>query len=210
MRRIAIVGSGHLGQQIAYHIQQDMQDIIVGFFDEFQEVGSLVKELPVLGGNNDIVSQFENKIYDALVIAVGYKHMAFRSELFNRLKDKIPFYTFIHSSTILDPSAVIGVGTVIYPGCLIDQDVVIGDNVLMNVGCTIAHDSNIGDNTFLSPRVAIAGFVNIDSNCIIGINATIIDNIKITANTQLGGGTVLINNIENKGLYVGNPARFIR
>lgn len=210
MRRIAIVGSGHLGQQIAYHIQQDTQDIIVGFFDEFQDVGIIVKGLPILGGNNNIVAQFENNIYDALVIAVGYKHMAFRSELFNRLKEIIPFYTFIHSSTILDPSAEIGAGTIIYPGCLIDQDVVIGENVLMNVGGTIAHDSKIGDNTFLSPRVAIAGFVNVGYNCIVGINATIIDNISIVANTQLGGGTVLIKNIETPGLYVGNPARFVR
>ena len=210
MRRIAIVGSGHLGQQIAYHIQQDTQDIIVGFFDEYQTKGTLVKNIPILGGNNDIIPLFGNNIYDVLIIAIGYKHMAFRSELFSNLKGKIPFYTFIHSSTILDASAKIGEGTVIYPGCLIDQDVVIGDNVLMNVGGTIAHDSIIGDNTFLSPRVAIAGFVSIENNCIIGINATIIDNIKIAAHTQIGGGTVLIQNIETSGLYVGNPARFVR
>jgi sugar O-acyltransferase (sialic acid O-acetyltransferase NeuD family) len=210
MKRIAIVGSGHLGQQIAYHIHQDTQDKIIGFFDEYQKVGTIIKSIPVLGGNDDIVKQYESKVYDALIIAVGYKHMVFRSELYNRLKEQIPFYTFIHSSAIIDPSAIIGAGTIIYPGCLIDKDVEIGNNVLLNVSCTIAHDSIVGDNSFLSPRVAVAGFVNIGSSCIIGINSTIIDNINIVSQTQLGGGTVLIKSIENLGLYVGNPARFIR
>ena len=34
--------------------------------------------------------------------------------------------------------------------------------------------------------------------------------INIVANTQLGGATVVINSIEKSGLYVGNPAKFVR
>jgi acetyltransferase-like isoleucine patch superfamily enzyme len=58
--------------------------------------------------------------------------------------------------------------------------------------------------------VALAGFIKIEELCIIGINATIIDNISIVSKTQIGGGTVVIESVENKGLYVGNPHRFIR
>lgn len=54
------------------------------------------------------------------------------------------------------------------------------------------------------------GFVNIKEQCIIGINSIIIDNISITEGTRIGGGTVVIKNIEEKGLYVGNPARFVK
>ena len=56
----------------------------------------------------------------------------------------------------------------------------------------------------------MAGFVDIKEQCIIGINSIIIDNISITEGTRTGGGTVVIKNIEEKGLYVGNPARFIK
>ena len=38
----------------------------------------------------------------------------------------------------------------------------------------------------------------------------IIDNITITDEVQTGGGTIIINDILKKGLYVGNPSRFIR
>jgi acetyltransferase-like isoleucine patch superfamily enzyme len=62
----------------------------------------------------------------------------------------------------------------------------------------------------LSPRVALAGFVTVEEMCILGINATVIDNINIVSKTQIGGGSVVIKNIEQSGLYVGNPIRFIR
>lgn len=210
MRSIAIIGSGHLGQQIAHHIQHDSNDNVVGFFDEYQPKGTLIMNIPILGGNNDILSSFEDKEFDAVVIAIGYKHLAFKTTLYSQLKGKIPFYTYIHSSAYIDQSAIIGDGVVIYPGVLIDQGVVIGDNTLINVSCTVAHDTHIGSHSFLSPAVAIAGFVSIGEQCIIGINATIIDNLKIESKSQIGGGAVVIKSIENPGLYVGNPVKFVR
>src|SRR5690606_3418643 len=107
-------------------------------------------------------------------------------------------------------TAIIEKGSVVYPGCLIDANAVIKANTILNISCAIAHDTTIGSHCFLSPRVAIAGFVNIEELCIIGINATLIDNLTIISQTQIGAGTVVIKSIESKGLYVGNPAKFIR
>ena len=56
----------------------------------------------------------------------------------------------------------------------------------------------------------MAGFVTIEEQCVLGINSTIIDNINIISNTQIGAGSLVIKSIEKKGLYVGNPLRFIR
>lgn len=210
MKRIAIIGSGHLGQQIAYHIHQDTEDKVVAFFDEFQQKGNLVHHIPVIGGNNDVLKEFKNNAFDEILIAIGYKHLHFKKQIFEELKDKVPFYTFVHSTAYIDPSAKIGKGTVIYPRCTIDQFVEVGENVLVNISCTIAHDTKIGSHSFLSPTVAIAGFVNIGEQCIVGINSTIIDNINIAPKTQIGGGTVVINHLEKQGLYVGNPVKFVR
>lgn len=210
MKRIAIIGSGHLGQQIAYHIHQDTDDKVVAFFDEFQEKGILIQSIPVKGGNNDVFAEFQKDSFDEVIIAIGYKHLDFKKEIFEELKNRIPFYTFVHSSAFVDSSAKIGQGSIVYPGCVIDQGVEIGENVLLNVSCSVAHDSKVGDNSFLSPCIAVAGFVNIGEQCIIGINTTIIDNINIVPKVQTGGGTVVINNLEQPGLYVGNPARFVR
>jgi len=210
MKRIAIIGSGDLGQQIAYHAIVDKQFVVAGFFDDFKNTGDEVDHIPVLGKIEDIFSCFENNLFDELLIGIGYKHMTFRNKLFTEFQSKIPFATLIHSSCFVDHSSVIEAGAVIFPGCLIDQHVKIKANALLNVGCCVSHHSEIGSHSFLSPRVAVAGFVKIGDNCILGINSTIIDNITIVAQTQIGGGGVVISNLETSGLYVGNPVRFIR
>jgi len=210
MKRIAIIGSGHLGQQIAHHIHTDTEDVVVGYFDEYQKRGQKVNNIIVLGGNNDVENAYENNTFDEVLIAIGYKHMSVRKELFEQLSPIIPFYTFIHSETYVDFSAKIGKGTIIYPGCIIDQYVTIQENVLINISSSIAHDSIIGRHSFLSPAIAIAGFVNIGEQCVIGINATIIDNISIANKVQIGAGAVVTEKLDKAGLYVGIPAKFIK
>ena len=210
MKKIAIIGSGDLGQLIAYHCKADKQAVVVGFFDDFKSKSDVVDSIPVLGGGDDILTLFNENIFDELILAIGYKHFDFRASMFEKFQGKIPFAKLIHSSCFVDASCKIEEGVCLLPGSTLDRNVIIQSNVLINVGCTIAHDSNIGAHSFLSPSVAVAGFVKIGSRCNIGINATIIDNVSITNNTQIGGGTVVISNLEKEGLYVGNPARFIR
>jgi sugar O-acyltransferase (sialic acid O-acetyltransferase NeuD family) len=210
MKRLAIIGSGDLGQQIAYHAETDNHYDVIGFFDDYKEKEERINNLPILGKTSDILDGYQKGFFDEILIGIGYKHLSFRTDIYHQFKDQVPFGKLIHSSSIIDPSSTIKEGVIIYPGCLIDQYVEIGENTLLNVGCTVAHDTKIGAHSFLSPRVAIAGFVTVGDCCILGINSTIIDNIQLANNTQIGGGGVVIKSIEQKGLYVGNPVRFIR
>jgi acetyltransferase-like isoleucine patch superfamily enzyme len=50
----------------------------------------------------------------------------------------------------------------------------------------------------------------VENECFLGIGTTIKDNIKIVNKTIIGAGTVVVNNIIEKGVYVGNPAKFIK
>jgi sugar O-acyltransferase (sialic acid O-acetyltransferase NeuD family) len=209
MKKIAIIGSGHLGQQIAFHVTMDKQFDVVGFFDDFQPNGEIIEGIPVLGKVEEVRASFKSGVFDFILIGVGYNHMPFRKKIFENFKNEVPFATFVHSSCIIDPSSVISEGAIVYPGCIIDQRTVLQENVLINVGCCIAHDTVIGAHSFVAPRVAIAGFVLIGESCMIGINSTIIDNIKITSAVILGGGTVVIKDIIESGLHVGSPSRHI-
>jgi len=208
-KRLAIIGAGHLGQQIAHYAISDNHYKTVYFFDDFSKE-SKVLDYEILGSTNDVEVAFKNNLFDELIIGIGYKHLHVRKELFERFSDKIPFGKIIHSSSWVDQTALIKAGCVIYPSCCIDAQSVINQNTILNVACTVAHDTTIGKHCFLSPRVALAGFISIDEMCILGINSTVIDNIKIVSQAQIGGGTVVIKNINEKGLYVGNPHRFVR
>jgi len=209
MKTLAIIGSGDLGQQIAYYAISDNHYDKVIFFDDFTDKKSVNGFL--LAGNSDsIEKEFLLKSFDELIIGIGYKHLEIRKKMYERFDGKIPFGKIIHSSSWLDKSSKIGVGGVIYPRCSIDANVVIENNTIINIGCTVAHDTRIGNHCFLSPRVALAGFIDVEEQCILGINSTIIDSVKIISKTQIGGGTVVIKSIDKAGLYVGNPHKFIR
>lgn len=210
LQRLGIIGSGDLGQLIAYHAATDGHYEIAGFFDDYKEKGALAGKYPVLGGVNDVEEAYRNKQFDCLMIGIGYKHFAQRMAVFERFQGKIPYGRIVHTSAYTDASSKIGEGAFILPGCILDTNVVIEENVLLNTGCCIAHDSTVRQHTFLSPRVVVAGFVSIGKCCNIGINTTVIDNITIADHVQTGGATVVIRDIQEKGLYVGNPARFIR
>jgi sugar O-acyltransferase (sialic acid O-acetyltransferase NeuD family) len=208
-KTLAIIGSGHLGQQIAHYAIADNQYEKVVFFDDFSNE-PYSNGIKILGNSDAIEMEFENQSFDEILIGIGYKHLKVRKQLFERFIEKIPFGKIIHSTSWVDKTALIKEGCVIYPCCCIDAQVVVGQNTLLNISCSVAHDTQIGKHSFLSPRVALAGFVAINEMCILGINATVIDNITIVSNTQIGGGAVVIKDIEDSGLYVGNPTRFIR
>jgi sugar O-acyltransferase (sialic acid O-acetyltransferase NeuD family) len=208
-KTLAIIGSGHLGQQIAHYAISDNHYEKVVFFDDFSNE-KYSNGFEILGNSDTIENEFAKQSFDEILIGIGYKHLAIRKQLFERFKDKIPFGTIIHSSVWVDRTAVINEGCIIYPCCCIDAHAVVDHNTILNISCSVAHDTHIGKHCFLSPRVALAGFVTVEEMCILGINATIIDNINIVSKTQIGGGSVVIKNIEQSGLYVGNPIRFIR
>lgn len=209
MKTLAIIGSGHLGQQIAHYAISDNHFSNVVFFDDFN-ADATVNGFKILGTTEAIASEFHKKAFDEIIIGIGYKHLEVRKKMFEQFSNAIPFATIIHSSSWVDATATIHQGCVIYPSCCIDAHAVIDCNTILNISCTIAHDTIVGKHCFLSPRVALAGFIKIEESCIIGINATIIDSITVVSKTQIGGGTVVISNIEKSGLYVGNPQRFIR
>ena len=209
-KTLAIAGAGDFGKQIAhYALSDDHYDKVV-FFDDSVGQGAAASEIRILGGTSAIEKNFENGAFDELIIGIGYKHLPFRRQLFERISGKIPLGRIIHSASWVDKTASIGAGCILYPGCYVDARVVIESNTTLNLGCAVAHDTRIGKHCFLSPRVAVAGFVVVEEMCLLGINATVIDNVKLCANTRIGGGSLVLKDVASPGLYVGSPIRFIR
>lgn len=207
-KKLAILGAGDLGQQIAHYAITDRHYAGIVFFDDL--AGPVAGPYQVLGGSELIESEFGKKTFDEILLGIGYKHLPARQDFYEKLKNKIPFGKIIHSSSWVDPSARVEAGCVIYPRCCIDARAVIRANTVLNLSCVVAHDSVVGKHCFLSPGVTLAGYVTVGEACFLGIHATAIDNLKIVSRTQLGGGSVVIEDIQKPGLYAGNPVRWIR
>jgi len=210
MKRVAIIGAGMLGQQIAHYIKTDQGFDPVGYFDDHIPVDTELELGQVLGTVNEAERYYDNGLFDQLIVGIGYAHFKYRWKCFRKYDTKIPFLTFVHSSCIVDATAKIGRGSFLMPGTIVDNSVEIGNNVFIQIGCSISHHSSIGDNTFLSPGVMIAGCVQIGKNCFLGIGTVCIDSINICANAKTAGGTVVATSIHAAGLYVGVPAKQVK
>lgn len=209
--RVAIIGAGDLGQQIA-HIAIQSGYNVVGFFDDYstqQVIFHSSYEFPLFGKVCDVV-EMRNK-FDSVVIGIGYKHFSVRASLYEAMKkNHIPLATIIHHTAYIDSTASIGEGTVIQAKVVIDKDCKIGNNVFVNICSTVAHDSYVGNHSFLSACVAIAGATKIGACSLIGINATVINRLQLADNIIIGAGAVVVENLKEPGTYVGVPARKIK
>jgi len=207
VKRLGIIGAGDLGVQLAHLARKTGEYDPVAFYDDGQMPGTMVAGVTVRGGLQSLDDVGQPLPFDDLTIGIGYRHLAFRQHLFERLRPRFRFATLIDPGALLDPTAVIGEGAVIYAGCVIDMNATIGENALLNVGCVIAHDSSVGAGCFLSPAVKVAGFVDIAPSVLLGIGTIVIDNVRISTGVRTGAGAVVVGDLETPGLYVGVPAR---
>lgn len=209
MKNVAIIGSAELAKQIAFWLASDNKYKCVGFFDN-EHSGTIVTG-PILGTDDDVVNLYKKRVFDELIIGIGYIHFHLRELLFDTFtKEGISFSTFIHKSAFVADSANIYEGTVIYPRAVLDKDVIIEKDCIININTTVSHNSTIKGHSFLSPSCVICGRVSIGKRCFIGANSTILPEITITDDVTIGAGAVVTKSITEPGTYVGIPARRIK
>jgi len=144
------------------------------------------------------------------VIAVGSP--AIRKKIYTKIKgEKTEFPNLIHHSVAFDERFTkFGQGAIICAGVLMTTNSTIGDFVHINLDATIGHDSSIGSFSTISPGVHVSGNVNIVSDCFIGTGATILENVTIVSDVIIGSGAVINKSLDERGTYVGIPAKKIK
>lgn len=162
--------------------------------------------LPVAGNIADF-NQWHNNT--EFFVAIG--NSSSRENLIQRLiNEGKTVTTLIHPNACVADSVKLGMGTVVMAGAVINPDTVVGNGVIVNTSSSIDHDNVIGDYVHVSVGVHLAGTVNVSKHTMIGAGATVVNNISICENTMIGAGAVVVKNIEEKGTYVGVPARRYR
>jgi sugar O-acyltransferase (sialic acid O-acetyltransferase NeuD family) len=178
-------------------------------FDDFERKGATKYNKPILGKISDIPNVFERRAFDSVAIAIGYKHMKFRKEVYDYLKRNIiPIVTFIHPSSYVEKSAAIKEGCIVLVSCTVDMNAVLEKNVFLSSRSFVSHNVTIGAHTYCGPSVNLAGNTEVGECCFLGINTTTIENIRIGTNVQTGAGSVVTKDIPTNILVAGVPAVF--
>ncbi len=200
-KRVVIIGAGGHGRVIA-DIAEANGDFVVGFLDDGNTPNDKVN---VIGTGADAFKYCDGET--ELFVAIG--NCESRKKIMNGLPDA-KWYTAIHPSAVISPSAVIGVGTCIMPNVVVNNSAVIGKGVIVNTNASVDHDDVIGDYVHIACGACLAGAVNVEEGTWIGIGSTVINNISICSNVMIGAGAVVVKDITEEGTYVGIPAKKIK
>ena len=204
MRRIAIIGAGAFGIQIKNAIQHDSVEPfeIMGFFDDYQEEGSIIEGFPILGKLDEIVIKFQEGLFDCVFIAIGYKHFMFKEELYDKLNGIVPLATIVSMNAFIHPTAKVGNGVLISNGVIINANAVVDDNTCITLRSIVNHDCFVGKHTFFSTNVSTAGHVSIGKRCFIGVGCIISDNVQVSDDIWLSPGCVVGKDLTSSGKYM--------
>ena len=179
-------------------------------------------EIPVAGILDDDTSRYTGSIdgipllgpFDRLVdlpprpvvIAIGDNRTR------SRLADRVPWETpsLIHPRACVDPTAVIGPGTIVMAGAIVQPGSNIGEQTIINTGASVDHDCRVGDFAHLCPGSRLAGEVSVGRGVLFGTGAVTIPGCQIGDWTVVGAGAVVICDLPAQVVAVGNPAKTIR
>lgn len=116
---------------------------------------------------------------------------------------------FTHTGHVLIGRNVdIGPFTVVHRGTMGVTS--IGEGCKIGAHNNIGHNCKIGASNVMAVGVIFNGGVFTGHNCWFGSGAKIKHYTNIHDNVVVGMGAVVVKNIEKSGIYVGNPARFLK
>lgn len=189
-KQVIIIGASGHGKVVADIVRAN-SDEMLGFLDD-----DTIKN--VLGTVEDCEK------YSGVEFVIGIGNPEIREKI---SKYHCKWYTAIHPSAIISPEVTIGEGTVVMPNAVVNCESVIGKHCIINTGAVVEHDNTIEDYVHISVGAKLGGTVNIGKGTWIGIGAVVINNVSICEGCMIGAGAVVIRNINNKGTYVGIPAK---
>lgn len=194
MRKLVIIGASGHGKVIAdIALKIGYKEIV--YLDDNENLLECAG-FPVIGKSCRATEIDGDKI-----VAIG------NAKIRERLQSEIKTVTLIHPDAVVSRRVEIGEGSVVMAGTVINSDAIIGNGCIINTGSSIDHDCIIRDFAHISVGAHVAGTCHIGERTWIGAGATVSNNINICSDCIVGAGAVVIKDIDEKGTYVGVPAR---
>src|SRR4051794_26743865 len=100
-KRLGVVGGGGLGPTLFCHVADFAGDEAIGFYDDAAVARkvSKVAGVPIFGTLGDIRADYKNCRFDQILLAIGYRHLAFRAAFFDDMGSAgVPFASLVHPS----------------------------------------------------------------------------------------------------------------
>jgi sugar O-acyltransferase (sialic acid O-acetyltransferase NeuD family) len=204
---ILIGGGGHCLSVIDV-IESTELYTIKGILDVKEKVGAKIMGYEIIGTDDDI---HNFKSVQNFCITVGQiKSSQIRKTIYDKVKQMGGILPSIVASTAyISKYATFGDSNIIMHHSFINAGVNIGNNNILNTKCLIEHGTTIGNHNHISTASVINADCKIGNSCLIGSKAIINRGLEIGNEIIIGSGSVVTKKIEEKGLYIGNPCKFV-
>ena len=203
MKRIVLIGASGHGKVCAEIAELSNKYSELLFLDDDQSIKKNGK-YDVVGTSEDIYKYIDSET-DFFVSIGNHKY---RREIQQKIEERGGrIASLIHPNAVISEDVKIGIGTVIMPGSVINAGTIIGKGVIVNTSSSIDHDCSIGAWSHVAVGAHLCGTVDIGQRCWIGAGAVVSNNLSICADVVIGVGAVVVETIDEKGTYMGVPAR---
>ena len=201
VNKLMILGAGGHGRVVAEIAQLSGKYKEIAFLDD--KTPEVSFPYPYMGTCEELVDYLTDFDY---FIAIG--NASIRRRLQTEVEDAGGrIITLVHPAAIISKDVMIGQGTVIMAGVIVNTGAKIGDGVILNTASSVDHDCIVEDYCHVSVGAHLCGTVHLGVGIWIGAGATVSNNINICSNCLIGVGAVVVKDIEEKGTYIGVPAR---
>jgi sugar O-acyltransferase (sialic acid O-acetyltransferase NeuD family) len=207
--RLLIVGAAGFGREVLSWVLQIPNE------QRPWEIGGFLDNRPkLLEGFNlpaEIVGTPETYSFraeDRVVVALG--DPAQRRTFVEMVTQRgAQFTTVVHPSAIMGLNNTWGEGCIFCPGVILTTNVRVGKHVVFNCQSGAGHDAVIGDYCTLSCFVDITGYVTLGERVFLGSHASVLPHAWIGDGAIIGAGSVVLKRVAPRTSVMGVPAREI-
>ena len=198
---LIIYGGGGHAKALIDLIRAEGKYRIVGVLDDALPTGSMVLDVPVLGGGGMLAEMRRRGVALAVNAVGGIGSITPRLQVYERLRQagfSIP--TVVHPRAYIEPTAVVGEGGQIFFNAYIGSESKIGFGCIVNTGAIISHDCVLGDFVNISPGAILAGAVTVKEKTLIGMGVTINLNVMVGSGVRAGNSSVIKEDVPDHGV----------
>jgi len=205
-KNIVIIGGGkHAYSVLDLLTLNGHEGSILGYVD--QQKTNL--NLPYLGSDRELGDEKKFPRTDTpLVMGIGID-TKLRGKLFEVFKKQgFSFMTLAHPAAVVNPTATLGEGSVVFAGAVIGPGVELGRNVVAHTLSALEHRAAVGDHSYVSPGAIVCGECRLGQRNFLGVRATLVEDLILADDVTVGAGAVVLKSCETPGAtLVGLPAK---
>lgn len=209
IKPIYIFGAASLARHALYYALREQNMRVMGYVvdTEFLQEDRCV-DIPVMSWEK-FLERIDPGAVDVFV-AIGYKSMRKRAEIYLRVKKAgYNFCNIVSKAAFIAETATMGNNNIIMPGTVIEPSVVLGSNNVIWSNVTICHDSKIGDHNFFAANSTIGGEVKVGDGNFFGFSSVVLQQVTIGNETLIGAQAQVRHDTQNLHRYYGISTKII-